>query len=64
MKRLNENAILESATYTRELSSVFVYPEQLEEMTIRLVDQENEIMNLFLEVLVRVLWMREKQEIN
>ena len=43
VKRLNENAILESATYTRELSSVFVYPEQLEEMTIRLVDQENEI---------------------
>lgn len=29
-----------------------------------LSDQENEIMNLFLEVLVRVLWMREKQEIN
>ena len=44
IKRLNPDAILVSATYTRELSSVFIYPEQLEEMTIRLVDDDNTIM--------------------
>ena len=43
IKRLNPNAILESATYTRELASVFIYPEQLEQMTIRLVDKDNNI---------------------
>ncbi len=43
IKRLNENALLESATYTRELESVFIYPEQIEDMTIRLVDTENVI---------------------
>ena len=40
VKRLNPNAILVSAFYTRELSSVFIYPEQLEDMTIRLVNQD------------------------
>lgn len=44
IKRLNPNAILVSSAYTRELSSVFIYPEQLEEMNIRLVDSENTIM--------------------
>ncbi len=44
VKRLNKNAILVSAFYTRELSSVFIYPEQLEEMTIRLVNEDNTIM--------------------
>ncbi|MBQ9234745.1 MAG: GGDEF domain-containing protein [Lachnospiraceae bacterium] len=44
IKRLNPNAILISSIYTRELASVFVYPEQLEEMTIRLVDENNTIM--------------------
>ncbi len=43
IKRLNPNAVLESATYTRELSQVFVYPEELEGMTIRLVDENDEI---------------------
>ncbi len=44
VKRLNPNAILVSAFYTRELSSVFIYPEQLEDMTIRLVNQDDVIM--------------------
>ena len=44
IKRLNPNAVLISSIYTRELASVFVYPEQLEEMTIRFVDEENTIM--------------------
>ena len=44
VKRLNKNAILVSAIYTRELSSVFIYPEQLEGMTVRLVNQEDDIM--------------------
>ncbi len=43
VKRLNEHAVLESSTYTRELASVFVYPEQLGSMTVRLVDQSGEI---------------------
>ena len=43
IKRLNPNAILVSATYTRELASVFIHPEQLEEMTIRLVNPEDTI---------------------
>ena len=41
VKRLNEHALLLTSLYTRELSSVFVRPEQLEDMTIRLVDQED-----------------------
>lgn len=44
IKRLNPNAIIVSAIYTKELSSVFIYPEQLEGMTIRLVDDDNTIM--------------------
>lgn len=44
IKRLNPNAILVSSIYTRELSSVFIHPEQLEDMTIRLVNQDDIIM--------------------
>lgn len=44
IKRLNPNAILVSSIYTRELSSVFVYPEQLEDMTIRLVGEGDVIL--------------------
>ena len=44
IKRLNEHAILVSSIYTRELSSVFVYPEQLEEKEIRFVDEDNVVM--------------------
>ena len=44
IKRLNANGILVSSIYTRELSSVFVYPEQLEDMTIRLVGDEDVIL--------------------
>ncbi len=43
IKRLNENAILVSASYTRELSNVFVYPEQLEEMKILFADENQTI---------------------
>ena len=43
IKRLNPNAILVSSIYTIELSSVFVYPEQLDEMTVRLINEDNEI---------------------
>ena len=44
IKRLNPNAILVTAIYTMELSSEFIYPELLEDMTIRLVDQSDTIM--------------------
>ncbi len=44
IKRLNPNAILISATYTRELASVFIHSEQLEDMEIRLVDQEDVVL--------------------
>ena len=44
IKRLNPNAILVSSAYTKELASVFIYPEQLDEMNIRLVDSDNTIM--------------------
>ncbi|MBR6173697.1 MAG: GGDEF domain-containing protein [Eubacterium sp.] len=43
VKRLNPNAILVTALYTRELSSVFVFPEELEEMTIRLANNDDTI---------------------
>ena len=44
VKRLNENAVLAASIYTKELDSVFEYPEQLGDMTIRLVNQEDRIM--------------------
>lgn len=43
IKRLNPNAILVSSVYTNELSSVFIYPKQIEGMDIRLVDENNTI---------------------
>jgi diguanylate cyclase (GGDEF)-like protein len=43
-KRLNPDAILVSSIYTRELASVFVYPEQLDSMTVRFVDDNGIIM--------------------
>lgn len=42
IKRLNPNAILMTSFYSRELSNVFQYPEELTGMTISLVD-ENDI---------------------
>ena len=43
IKRLNPNAILVSSIYTRELSSVFIYPEQLDDMRIRMIDDSGKI---------------------
>lgn len=43
IKRLNPNAILISSVYTNELSSVFVYPRQIDGMDIRLVDEHDTI---------------------
>ena len=43
IKRLNDNAILLSSSYTIELSSVFVFPEQLEDMNVRLADENGRI---------------------
>lgn len=43
VKEFNENALLVAAFYNRELASVFEYPEELKDMTIRLVDNSNVI---------------------
>ncbi len=43
IKRLNPNAILVSSVYTNELSSVFIYPKQIDGMDIRLVDESDTI---------------------
>ena len=43
IKRLNPNAILVSSVYTDELSSVFIYPKQIDGMDIRLVDGNNTV---------------------
>ena len=43
-KRLNENAILVSSFYTRELSDVFEFSEELEGIIVRLVDENNHIL--------------------
>ena len=43
IKRLNDNAILLSSSYTIELSSVFIFPKQLEDMSIRLADEKGRI---------------------
>ena len=43
IKRLNPNAILVSSVYTNELSSVFIYPKQIDGMDIRLVDENNTV---------------------
>lgn len=44
VKRLNPNAVLLLAFYSRELENVFVYPEELSGMSIRLTDQNNRIL--------------------
>lgn len=44
VKRLNPNAILVVSFYNKELDKVFQYPEQLQELTIRLVNEENRIL--------------------
>lgn len=43
VKRLNPNAILVTSFYNRELKSVFEYPEQLKDLTVRLVDSNDNI---------------------
>ena len=43
IKRINPNAILISSVYTNELSSVFIYPKQIDGMDIRLVDDNDMI---------------------
>ena len=43
IKRLNENALILTSVYTRELTYVFVYPEQLDDMIIRLTGQNGTI---------------------
>ena len=43
IKRLNENALILTSVYTRELTYVFVYPEQLDDINIRLTDQNGTI---------------------
>ena len=43
-KRLNDNAIVVVSFYNRELETVFAYPEQLQSMTICLVDEDDEIL--------------------
>ncbi len=42
-KRVNDKAILTVSVYTRELSTVFEYPEQIEDFVIRLVNEDDEI---------------------
>jgi diguanylate cyclase (GGDEF)-like protein len=44
VKRLNPNAFLLASLYTWELNSVFEISEQLQDMTIRLVDADNVIL--------------------
>jgi diguanylate cyclase (GGDEF)-like protein len=44
VRQLNPNAILIAAFYTQEFSSVFEYPDELSAMTIRLIDQDNNIL--------------------
>lgn len=44
VKRLNENAILVSAFYSRELETAFDFPSELDGMVINLVDESNTIL--------------------
>lgn len=44
VKRLNPNAVLVASFYSRELDSVFEYPEELKGMTVRLVNEDNVIL--------------------
>lgn len=43
IKRLNDNAVLIAAIYNREFATVFEYPDELKDMTIRLVDEKQKI---------------------
>lgn len=43
IKRLNDNAVLIAAIYNREFATVFEYPDELKDMTIRLVDEEQKV---------------------
>lgn len=44
VKRLNENAILVTAFYSRELDSIFTVPEGMEQLQIYLVDDKGRIL--------------------
>ena len=44
VKKLNPNAILVASFYGRELSSVFEIPQELEDMTISLADENHDIL--------------------
>lgn len=44
VKRLNPNAVLVVSFYNKELDKVFQYPEQLHDLTIRLVNEQNQIL--------------------
>lgn len=43
VKRLNGSAVLVTSLYSNELEKVFEYPEELSDMTIRLIDDSNHI---------------------
>lgn len=43
IKRLNDNAVLIAAIYNREFATVFEYPDELKDMTIRLADEKQKI---------------------
>jgi diguanylate cyclase (GGDEF)-like protein len=44
LKRLNANAVLFTSFYNRELGSAFQYTQELQDMTIRLIDENNVIL--------------------
>ena len=44
VKRLNPHAILVASFYSKELNSVFKYPEELKGITIRLINDEKQIL--------------------
>ncbi len=43
VKRVNENAVFVASFYTTELENVFVLPEDMSDMTVRLVSQDNSV---------------------
>jgi diguanylate cyclase (GGDEF)-like protein len=43
VKRFNENAILVASFYSKELASVFEFPEELDGMVLRLIDEEHTV---------------------
>lgn len=44
VKRINPNAVLVASFYSRELASVFALPKELTEMSVRLINDENQIL--------------------